>query len=428
MSSSTGGPTGIYTPGSIWAKAIEQSKQQKKADSSKDDAYVYILGAKGSGKSTVLNRFLYPTQVEVPKPSQCLEYTFARKPGSSFGPGDRKELAHIWEVSGSDAFAQQLAQGSQIFLTYRQVTTAVVVIVLDLSQPSSVIPTALQCLDLVQRKLAATYTLFERKGLQLPEQLRVRQRTKLLSQHEDKDLVALSGISIVLAGTKWDGFRDSVEAEGQRVLGRCLRWIAHAHGAHLLYLGGLQAAGGQGMGGAAGAAAGAQQQLQPQQLLDNFCRLLSHVTFVGMDRKMPLKLQPQFDHLGPLMIPAGSDKFSSIGSPQVQLTPGALKAAADVAAVQQQWVAVVHGLFPPGPGKAQEQQGKVPPQLDARYREEDVDTARARREAALEAYRREMEAIHRQETAARKQKAAAAAAGGAGQGQQQQQAVARRAR
>lgn len=130
----------------------------------------------------------------------------------------------------------------------------------------------------------------------------------------------------------------------------------------------------------------------------------------------------------PACQPAGSDKFSSIGSPQVQLTPGALKAAADVAAVQQQWVAVVHGLFPPGPGKAQEQQGKVPPQLDARYREEDVDTARARREAALEAYRREMEAIHRQETAARKQKAAAAAAGGAGQGQQQQQAVARRAR
>jgi hypothetical protein len=199
-----------------------------------------------------------------------------------------------------------LPAGSQIFLTYRQVTTAVVVIVLDLSQPSSVIPTALQFLDLVQRKLAATYTLFERKGLQLPEQLRARQRAKLLSQHEDKDLVKCSGISIVLAGTKWDVFRDSVEAEGQRVLGRCLRCIAHAHGAHLLYLGGLQAAGGQGMSSAAGAAAGKQQQqVQPQQLLDNFCRLLSHVAFVGMDRKMPLKLQPQFDHLGALMTPAG---------------------------------------------------------------------------------------------------------------------------
>jgi hypothetical protein len=133
---------------------------------------------------------------------------------------------------------------------------------------------------------------------------------------------------------------------------------------------------------------------------------------------------------------AGSDKFSSIGSPQMQLTPGALKAAADVAAVQQQWVAAAHALFPPGPSRSQEQQSKVAPQLDARYREEDVDTARARREAALEAYRREMEAIHRQEAAARKQKAAAVAAGGGGQStmgskqpqqQQQQQAAARRA-
>jgi hypothetical protein len=132
-------------------------------------------------------------------------------------------------------------------------------------------------------------------------------------------------------------------------------------------------------------------------------------------------------------VPAGSDKFSSIGSPQVQLTPGALKAAADVAALQQQWVAAAHALFPPGPSQAQEQQSKVPPQLDARYREEDVDTARARREAALEAYRREMDVIHRQEAAARKQKAAAAAAGGGGQAaaasrQQQQRAVAAGAR
>jgi dynein light intermediate chain 2 len=116
MSSTAAGPTGIYTPGSIWAKAIEQSKQQKKADAGKEDAHVYILGAKGSGKSTLLRRFLYPTQSEVPKPSQCLEYTFARRPDSSYSAADKKELAHIWEVSGSDAFGQQLSQGECLSL------------------------------------------------------------------------------------------------------------------------------------------------------------------------------------------------------------------------------------------------------------------------------------------------------------------------
>jgi hypothetical protein len=39
---------------------------------------------------------------------------------------------------------------------------------------------------------------------------------------------------------------------------------------------------------------------------------LSHVTFVGMDRKMPQKLQPQFDHLGPLMIPAGEGMANAV--------------------------------------------------------------------------------------------------------------------
>lgn len=215
--------------------------------------------------------------------------------------------------------------GNQIFLTYRQVTTSVVVLVLDLSQPHSVIPTALQYLDLVKRKLAATYALFERKGLQLPDQLRTRQRAKLYSQHEDKDLISCSGISIVLAGTKWDVFRDAVEAEGQRVLARCLRWLAHSNGAHLVYLGGLgatsTAAAASGATASLGGAAAAHSSSQsPQQLLDNFARLLNHVTFVGMDRKMPLKLPAQLDHLGPIMIPAGGVPQLVVGCHQLPST------------------------------------------------------------------------------------------------------------
>lgn len=108
---STAAPTGIYTPGSIWAKAIEHSKANKQ-ENSREDAHIYFLGAKSSGKTALLNRFLYPNQVEVPKASQCLEYTFARKTASGYGPGDRKDLAHIWEVAGSEAFAQHLCQGT----------------------------------------------------------------------------------------------------------------------------------------------------------------------------------------------------------------------------------------------------------------------------------------------------------------------------
>eukprot|EP00879_Flechtneria_rotunda_P016309 GHRR01017064.1.p1 GENE.GHRR01017064.1~~GHRR01017064.1.p1 ORF type:complete len:331 (+),score=129.25 GHRR01017064.1:1013-2005(+) len=292
-----------------------------------------------------------------------------------------------------------------------QVTTAVVVMVLDLSDPCSVLPCALRWLGLIKQKLATTYSLFERKGLQLPEQLKARQRAKLLSQHDDKGLVDCTGVSLVLACTKWDVFRDAVDAEGQKVMARTLRWLAHSYAAHLMYLGGLQP--GEGAGSASGSSRSSSQHTQ-QQLMDNFSRLLNHTMFVGMDRKMPLKMALQFDHLGPLMIPAGSDKFKDIGRPQAQMP--AVLTAADVAAIQQEWVGMASELFPAM--KQQEQKERF--EMDVRYREEDVDAARARREAALEAYRREMEAAKREEAVARKQKAAAGGSGGSSVGQQQQ--------
>lgn len=76
-----------------------------------------------------------------------------------------------------------------------QVTHAVVVIVLDLSDPPSLLPNALHWLGLVRQKLAATYGLFERRGLaQLPGQLKTRQRSKTFAQqHADAQLVDCPG-------------------------------------------------------------------------------------------------------------------------------------------------------------------------------------------------------------------------------------------
>lgn len=90
--------TSIRTPGSIWAKLIDQNNANSKsaggrlwvswgrlcrgpasqrqvdhlahvhlpfADKGRGDAYCYFVGSRGSGKSTLLNRFLYPSRVGV---------------------------------------------------------------------------------------------------------------------------------------------------------------------------------------------------------------------------------------------------------------------------------------------------------------------------------------------------------------------------
>ena len=46
------------------------------------------------------------TQAETPKPTEGLEYTFIRKPASN--PIDRKELANLWELSGSQELSQEI--------------------------------------------------------------------------------------------------------------------------------------------------------------------------------------------------------------------------------------------------------------------------------------------------------------------------------
>lgn len=78
---------------------------------------------------------------------------------------------------------------------FPQVTTAVVVIALDLSEPHNVVTSALQWLAVVRKKLAVTYGLFEKRGLpQLPQQLKTRQRNKVLGQqHQDAQLVDCPG-------------------------------------------------------------------------------------------------------------------------------------------------------------------------------------------------------------------------------------------
>lgn len=45
-------------------------------------------------------------QTDTPKSTDGLEYTFIRKPASSVS--DRKELAHLWELSGSPELSQAI--------------------------------------------------------------------------------------------------------------------------------------------------------------------------------------------------------------------------------------------------------------------------------------------------------------------------------
>lgn len=246
------------------------------------------------------------------------------------------------------------------------------VVAVDLSDPASAPAAAASWLARTTAKLAATYALFERKGLTLPQQLRQRARTKLWAGHPDGEVVAHSGeaelerpfrgqeaeagdagrvqsayvgcllpcirrpllasplcptlaapadclaapaaiswrplhlptslgmmghraagISLVLVGTKYDAFVSVADAEAQRVVSGALRALAHAHGAHLLFTGGLHPGGGggaEGGGSSAGACGGQGPPAVAGKILraqmEEFGRLMGHLLFGAAERKM----------------------------------------------------------------------------------------------------------------------------------------------
>jgi dynein light intermediate chain 2, cytosolic len=150
------------------------------------------------------------------------------------------------------------------------------VIVVDLSEPLQALSSIEYWIEQTKRKLAATFEKFEKRGLQLPEQLRTRAKLKLFNGHEDKDVVYHSGVSMVVVATKYDAFRDQ-DPECKKLMARALRFIAHAHGAHLVYVGGLN-------GSQAGSSAAAITE--DKALLDNFRVLLNHLAFNGVERRL----------------------------------------------------------------------------------------------------------------------------------------------
>ncbi len=70
-----------------------------------------------------------------------------------------------------------------------------------------------------------------------------------------------------------------------QIVGRTLRYIAHTHGAFLMYLGGLHSMGAGAPGGGKDSDPAAKDATMDKSLLDNFTRLMNHLVFTGLEKK-----------------------------------------------------------------------------------------------------------------------------------------------
>lgn len=273
-------PGGAGKEKDLLKMVVQQNKKQAAANA---DMSAIVVGTASCGKSTLLKGLL--NKDEEPKATLALEYSFVRKTTDG-----RKDVAHLWEVGGGTAMQNML----DVPLTESSVKTATVVIVADLSKPEELFVGVSYWLDRLRLRLQDIDKVFKSKETtaKVMDQLKDRSAKRFGDKHPDninkegacgRGMIKHTGVNVIIVATKWDLFAKK-DPELKKVMGRCLRFLAHMNGASLLYCG------------------------QGEKLLvDKFRAILSHYLF-----KAPLVKTKETNHLKPLVVPAGSDTLEVI--------------------------------------------------------------------------------------------------------------------
>lgn len=368
----------IYAKGGVWEKLVERVKIDSKHNqdgpqaASRPDAFLFIVGERGSGKTLLLNAFLHPGaegKAAAPKPTEGLDYTFARK-SSSMANVERKDVANIWEVSGTEEFQREVSQAESLFITPRQVATATVLIVLDLSKPYEVLDSLLGWLRRVRYRLEEVYDKFTRRGSKIPLQLKARAKKAFGgSKREDEGKIDHTGISIVIAANKYDAFSDE-DAELRKIMARTLRYVAHTNGATLVYTSNK-----------------GDRAKDSRNTLSNLRHVLNHYLFTGADRKLPSKGAVQSDHLQSLFMPGGTDHLRDIGRPKGGSTHDDSSGGID------EWKVVFDRFFVREADSGRGREGKQGHNEDVsgKFEESEIDSMREQKLRELDEYRRQVQ-------------------------------------
>ena len=304
----------------VWTDVIDANKAaaKERGDAGRPDAVLFVVGSKGCGKTTLVNRLLYPDKTETPKPTEGMEYNYARRTHAT--NIDRKDVAHVWEIAGSRQFADEVTEQDNVFLGARQVTTAVVCICVDLAKPTEAMRTAEYWLGRIHARCEKTFEKLSARGSRLPEQLRKRSERVFSANapdgsHPDTS-IRHSGVTVCIVATKHDATRRT-DPERMKVLTRALRYLAHVNAAGLFFLGGFGKDSSSSSHSTSSADAPADEYLgEMRSQFNQFRAYLNHLIFVGADRRFPARLPTQLDHLRPVLCPIGGDRFSSIGAPK----------------------------------------------------------------------------------------------------------------
>ncbi|KAG7462639.1 hypothetical protein MATL_G00186970 [Megalops atlanticus] len=335
--------------------ALEVRNRENGADEEEGDAAgnppamgertVFIVGSKAGGKTTILLRCL--DRDEPPKPTLALEYTFGRR---ARGHNTPKDIAHFWELGGGMSLSDLI----QIPITPLNVRNLSLVLVLDLSKPNALWVTAERLLQTARAQVERAFSEPQGSGESRPgkQPTPKRELRTLHKDHPDRELINPFPAPLLLIGSKYDIFQD-LDSEKRKVICKTLRFLAHYHGAGLVFT-----------------------SSKSETLMSKTRGFLTHLAF-GTEKGRIMAT----DHSKPLIIPAGMDSLSQIGTPP----------ATDISTLHARnpldlWKKVFERFFPAE--STSDPKELKDPAKDPQYSEAQIDSMRTQKDQELEQYKR----------------------------------------
>eukprot|EP00929_Paragymnodinium_shiwhaense_P108627 TRINITY_DN74941_c0_g1_i1.p1 TRINITY_DN74941_c0_g1~~TRINITY_DN74941_c0_g1_i1.p1 ORF type:complete len:377 (+),score=87.38 TRINITY_DN74941_c0_g1_i1:101-1231(+) len=275
-------------PPSILQRLVEEQETKSAEEEFLSDVAVLFCGAKRSGKTSIVDRFINPQKDEKdqPKPTVALEYKFARYASDTSAS---KVLAHIYDLGGDES-NQGLAT---LALGPASVGNLVVCLVVDLSEPHSVVPSLEQWLSTLRQQVSTSLDQLSKTSPNGAKRVEAVEKAKMVpfAEHADGHSVRPFPVPLVIFGSKWDSLIADTDPEKRKSLCRALRHFAHVNGAALVF-----------------------SSTKDKAAMNNVRGVLRQMLF-GATSKTGLPENPQTDPSKPICIIGGKDSYQAIGAP-----------------------------------------------------------------------------------------------------------------
>ncbi|TKS85919.1 Cytoplasmic dynein 2 light intermediate chain 1 [Collichthys lucidus] len=336
----------------LWEQAAEEVRSRETEGGEEEggetvsERSVFLTGSKAGGKTSILLRCL--DRDEPSKPTLALEYTFGRR---ARGHNKPKDIAHIWELGGGTSLSDLV----QIPITPVSLRSLSVILILDLSKPNSLWETMEKLLQAAQAQVEKRQQQAQKAKSGAKHQTAVQSAARVLPKdYPDRELISPFPVPLLIIGSKYDIFQE-FDSDKRKVVSKTLRFVAHYYAASLIFT-----------------------SIKSESLMSKTKSFFSHLAF-GLDRGKTMSC----DSTKPLIIPAGSDSFSQIGSPpttDVDITSLHAKNPKDL------WKKVYERVFPQE--NTSEQRELKDPAKDPQYSEPQIDAMRAQKDQELDQYKR----------------------------------------